>query len=187
MARLFTAIELGEVVREAVVARQAVIAAALRAAGDRDLRLVKPAQLHLTLVFIGEVPEDRVPALTAALADPIPVPPFDLEIGMPGVFPPQGTPRVLWLSVARGASELVRVNDVVATRLEALGIPRERRPYAPHLTIGRWRERAPARLRHAVVPGGSVPADRVEAVTLFRSHLGPGAPEHTPLVRARLT
>jgi RNA 2',3'-cyclic 3'-phosphodiesterase len=186
MARLFTAIELSEAVRSAVAARQAAIMASLRAAGDRDLRLVTPAQLHLTLVFIGEVPDDRVAALSDAIAEDIPLAPFDLEIGMPGIFPPQGTPRVLWLAVARGASELVRVHELVAGRLEARGVPREQRPYQPHLTIGRWRDRAPARLRHALVTGGAVPVQRVEAVTLFRSRLGPGGAEHTPLVRARL-
>lgn len=186
MARLFTAVELSEPVREAVSARQAVIAASLRAAGDRDLRVVKPGQLHLTLVFIGEVPEERVPVLTSTLAEPIPVPPFELEIGLPGVFPADGAPRVLWLAVSRGATELARLHEVVSARLETLGIPRERRPYQPHLTIGRWRDRAPARLRHALVPGGPVPIERVDAVTLFRSRLGPGAPEHTPLARAPL-
>ena len=186
MARLFTAVELSEPVRDAVARRQAIIAASLRAAGDRDLRVVGLGQLHLTLVFIGEVAEERVPMLTSALAEPVPVPPFELEIGSPGVFPTHGPPRVLWLAVTRGAAELARVHEVVSTRLDTIGIPREPRPYQPHLTIGRWRDRAPTRLRHALVPGGPVPIERIDAVTLFRSRLGSGAPEHTALARAPL-
>src|SRR5581483_11051610 len=100
MARLFTAIELAAGTRAAIVSRQAEIAARLRHAGDRDLRLTGAEQLHLTLVFIGEVDEARVPAVAEALAPAIPVTPFAIEFGACGTFPPGGPPRVLWLGVS---------------------------------------------------------------------------------------
>lgn len=186
MARLFTAVELSPPVRAAVVDQQSAIAAAVRAAGDRDLRLVGPAQLHLTLVFIGDVPDERVGGLSAVLADDLALPPFDIDIGAPGVFPPHGPPRVLWLGIERGARELAQLHALLSARLESRGVPRESRPYQPHLTIGRWRDRGPARLRAALPPTVRPVSERVDHVTLFRSHLRPGAPEHIPLVHTRL-
>lgn len=186
MARLFTAIELTDAVRDAVVRRQAAIVSALRMAGDRGLRAVRAPQLHLTLVFIGEVPDAQVPAVTAALGEPVPMPGFDVAFGGPGVFPTEGAPRVLWLGVPQGGRELAAVHDLVVSRLQALGIETERRPFAPHLTLGRWRDRAPARLRMALPQADAPIVQRVMHVTVFQSHLRPGAPEHDPLVRAPL-
>lgn len=186
MTRLFTAIELSAAVRDAVAAEQAQLQAVLRVAGDRNLRPVSAAHLHLTLVFIGEIADAGVPAIVDALSQAIPMPSFEVELRGWGMFPPRGAPRVLWCGVGRGARELTALHEEIAGRLERVGVMREPRAYHPHLTIGRWRDGASPRLRGALPPPVRVATEQVHAVTLFRSVLGAGGPEHTPLARAPL-
>jgi 2'-5' RNA ligase len=183
MARLFTAIELSDDARVRVVGAQEILA---RAAGSGDLRLVKAAQLHLTLVFIGEVDESRIAIITDALTPDIPLDPFEMTIASCGVFPPRGLARVLWLGLSTGGSEVGALYRVVATRLEQVGVRGEPRPFSPHLTIGRWREGHGGARRRALPDIGTVARQTVSAVTLFRSRLSPAGPEHTLLATARL-
>jgi 2'-5' RNA ligase len=186
MVRLFTGVELGARTRGAVVARQAEIAAAIRTAGDRELRMTGPDQLHLTLVFIGETDDAQARTVEAAFGPPIPMAPFTIEFGACGTFPPAGAPRVLWLGISRGAGALSQIHGVVSARLETAGIPPERRPYEPHLTIGRWRNGGLPSLRRALSATPWSVAGQVDYVTLFRSRLLPGGAEHTVIARAPL-
>jgi len=139
--RLFVALNLPPAVREVVWAAAAPL---------RDLQLpvnwVRPDGLHLTLKFLGEVPDAQEPELRAALAQAagsegkggmegasrgIP-----LALGGFGVFPDQRRPRVVWVGVEPvPALELLqhRVEQVFAP----LGFPTEGRPFQPHLTLGR--------------------------------------------------
>jgi 2'-5' RNA ligase len=187
MARLFTAIELSPPVRGAIVERQARIHASLRAAGGGDLRLVPPHQLHLTLVFIGEVDEARVIEIESAAAAPLPIAPFDVLFGECGVFPPRGAPRVLWIGVARGATELTELHRLVCSRVERAGLPRERRPFRPHLTIGRWRDGAPPLDRRVLPTAPWSISQHVDSIALFRSRLLPSGAEHSVIARTSLT
>ena len=187
MARLFTAIELGPQVRDRVATCQAELAHAVRT-GERDtLRLVRSAQLHLTLVFLGEIADDRVPAIVEAMTADLPLPPFDIEFASCGIFPPHGPARVLWLGVGDGASQTRWVFDVVSDRLASVGIARERKPFVPHLTLGRWRDGAAGNPRLLLPTVGTVAVQRVSVVTLFHSRLLPQGPEHRPLAQARLS
>ncbi len=182
MARLFTAIELEPSVRAAVADHQAQCARQLR---DPGFRLVRPSQLHLTLVFMADVDAQRVPALSDVMNLALPCAPFTLAFGGWGVFPPRGPARVLWLGVEYGNAEVQALFDAVTARLASAGIPGERRSFAPHLTLGRWREssRSP---RPNLPPTGTVGVQRVTSVTLFHSRLLPAGSEHTVLARAPL-
>ena len=64
---------------------------------------------------------------------------------------------------------------------------RERRPFAPHLTLGRWRDGAARDPRPLLPKTGAVAVQSVSAVTLFHSRLLSEGPEHRPLVQARLS
>jgi 2'-5' RNA ligase len=186
MARLFTAVELSTTTRDAVVARRAEIAAAIRAVGDRDLRLTPTTQLHLTLAFIGEVDEEHAAGLQRALSSGIEIDPFTVELGACGTFPAGGPARVLWLGVSRGRAELGRIYEILSGRLESVGVARERRPYQPHLTIGRWRAGGHPSIRRALPTNWWVASQLVDHVTLFRSRLLPGGAEHTAIAYAPL-
>jgi 2'-5' RNA ligase len=187
MARLFTAIELGAEVRERIAACQAELASAVSGSRSDRLRLVRAAQLHLTLVFLGEIADARVPAIVDAMTGDLPMPPFEIEFASCGVFPQHGPARVLWLGVGKGAGQTTSLFEMVSERLETAGVRRERRPFAPHLTLGRWRDRAARDPRPVLPDVGVVAVQHIAAVTLFHSRLLPPGPEHRPLARARLS
>src|SRR5262245_12876811 len=136
--RLFTAIELNDEARASIAAEQHRLAARL---ADRSttLRFVRAEHLHLTLVFIGEIPETRAASLIEAMASDIPVAPFQAAFGGLGLFPPRGAPRVLWIGALEGGARIVELHSQVAGRLKRIGVEVEERRFAPHLTLARWR------------------------------------------------
>jgi RNA 2',3'-cyclic 3'-phosphodiesterase len=187
--RLFVGVELDDRVRSAA----GEIAESLkRALGKRvDARWIAPANLHITLWFLGEVEESRVEAITRALDTPFHEGAFDLEIGGAGLFPPSGAPRVLWLGVAAGADPLVRLNQELANRVTPLGFEAERRAYSPHLTIARIKDvprGAPYREIRDAVRKETAGAGRcrIAAVTLFRSRLSPKGAAYEAVLRVPL-
>jgi 2'-5' RNA ligase len=182
--RLFTAIELAPDTKNAVIRQQARLAAEIRARGAA-VRLTPPEQLHLTLVFIGQADEARLRSIVELMTGNIRQAPFELAFGPAGVFPPRGRARILWLGVERGERELIDLQTEVVERLARAGVPREARPYHPHLTIGRWRDDEGP--RGAAFAGAALDAvERVTAVTLFESRLRPSGAEHVPLLRCAL-
>jgi 2'-5' RNA ligase len=215
LARLFVAIELSDTVRQAIAAEQKRIVAVMNAVGVAPgdaVRCVRPDHLHVTLAFIGEVAEPRAAAIIEAWAEPLPAAPFDLEFGAAGVFPGHGAPRVLWLGITSGAEQAGVAEQLVAARLEAIGIVLEKKAFHPHVTLARWRrglrtgrtgrgkretperpERGGGLPRAADVRrviasqrGGSIACLAVGEVTLFQSRLSSTGSTYTPLARARL-
>ena len=112
------------------------------------------------------------------------VPPFDLALGGPGVFPAERNARVLWLAVAEGGGESARLAAAVERELAVAGFAPVDRPFAPHLTIGRLRAPVkPRKLAMALAEHGHcrTPATRIERLTLYQSHLRPQGAEHVPI------
>lgn len=184
--RLFVAIDLSDEVRRAVAAEQKRIARIL-APGDTSLKWVRPEHLHLTLAFIGNVEEPDAAPIVDAMAQPIGTDSFGVAFGGPGVFPPRGAPRVLWLGLAAGAAEVIEIQRVVVNRLGAAHAALDRRLFHPHLTLARWRSSRVAVARQAMAAdrGATTPRMAVDAATLYRSRLTPTGPTYTPLARAR--
>src|SRR6185503_2547237 len=141
MPRLFVALEIGSTAQGRIADEQKRLAETIRGGG---LRWTKYDQLHITLVFIGQLSDERAAAIVHAMRDPLPHPPFRCALGGIGAFPPRGAPRALWIGVKTGADEIVRVQFETAGRLETLGVERERRPFSPHLTLARWRDSRPS-------------------------------------------
>ena len=185
--RLFVAIDLDAAARQAIADEQKRL---MRAFGrtDRSLRWIQPDQMHLTLVFIGNVEDPRAEKIVDTMRADIAVPPFTIAFGGTGVFPPHGAPSVLWLGVSRGTLEAVELQRTVADRLEKVGVARERRPYHPHLTLARWRTSRPSDRQRVVEAGRDADVARVEvgAVVLYRSHLSPAGPTYAVLTSASL-
>ena len=132
--RLFVALELDEAVRARITAllRQLEPAA-------RQVKWVKPQSLHLSLKFIGEQPEDRLPALVEALAG-VPAPgPLELGFRGLGCFPNERHPRVFWVGLLAPPA-LGQLATGVERALAPLGIEPAQRPFSPHLTLGRLRQ-----------------------------------------------
>ena len=203
--RLFVAIELPPAVAESAASLGRVMKDRVgRSAPRARVTWVAPDRMHLTVRFIGGVDDARVPQLVTALAEPFATGAFDVALGEPGVFlsrgkpfgSAQGTPfgsahgkpQVLWLALRTGVDALQRLEQEVSGRLDGLGIPRENRPFRPHLTLGRVRE--PAGLRASAlteaITGPASARGRVDAITLFESRLSPKGPTYIALQRTPL-
>jgi RNA 2',3'-cyclic 3'-phosphodiesterase len=186
--RLFTAVELGESVRAEAGALSAELRErAGRTAPSARVTWVPDDRMHLTLRFIGEVDDARAEGILRALREPLPVAPFAISFGDLGAFPPKGAPRVIWIGVTDGRDAAVRTESAISDRLHALGVPREDRPYRPHLTLARVREAAG--LRASTLFAGlevRLGQARVDAITLFQSRLSPKGPSYTVLERTPL-
>jgi RNA 2',3'-cyclic 3'-phosphodiesterase len=180
--RCFVAVDLSPDVRDAIAHAQAGVRAA---AARADVRWVDPAQLHLTLKFLGAVPDDRVPAVSRALEAAVaPTPPIALAAAGLGGFPSLGRPRVLWAGVAAGASELALLADAVDRALVPLGFPPESRPFRGHLTIGRVRSPRGGRALAAAVEAARAPAFgawTAAEVVLYESRLRPTGAVYAPV------
>jgi 2'-5' RNA ligase len=183
--RLFVAIDLTEEARAALAAVGRRIIERIDRRGS--LRVVRPEQLHLTLVFIGEVDEPRAAAITESLRRPFDQAPFDLSFGGVGVFPGRGAPRVLWVGVVAGADGAMQLQRLVGERLQEVGIEPDSRPFSPHLTIGRWREGRPSDARRVLAEHvGVVARVHVKMTTLYQSVLSPHGSVYRPLAEAPL-
>jgi len=182
-ARLFVAIDLSEEARDIIAREQERIRARVPAA----LRFVPAPQLHLTLAFMAAVDRPHVPAIEACIGAQFDVRPFRVRFAGLGVLPPRGRPRVLYMTCAEGADEVMALQRVVADRLEQVGVRRERRPFRPHLTIARWREGGVTDRRLVSSHGVDAMAEqRVTAVTLYDSRLSRTGAVHRALVRGKL-
>jgi 2'-5' RNA ligase len=185
--RLFVAVDLSDAARRALAAEQKRIAAALGSSAG-GLRWVNADVAHLTLVFLGNVDDRRVPALVEAIGRDVMQAPFEMVVEGLGVFPPQRAPRVLWLGVTGGAAELIQLQGDLARRIAALGYPREDRAFHPHLTLGRWKASRPAdrdRVLKLAHPGEST-RTAIDRATLYQSRLSPSGSAYTALAHASL-
>jgi 2'-5' RNA ligase len=151
----------------------------------REVAWVAPANLHVTLKFLGQVDEGRVGALVEALGRAAAESaPFALALAGLGAFPSVTRPRVLWAGATDGAPALASLAARVDGALADLGVERETRAFTAHVTLGRVR--APGRnpaLAAALAAAAATPFGRVavERIALMRSDLGPKGARHTPL------
>jgi RNA 2',3'-cyclic 3'-phosphodiesterase len=175
--RLFTGIDLSEEIIERL---------------ERLLMHVRPIahlkwspvyNLHLTLKFIGEWPEQKLPQLDGALRSIPPRPAFPAEVKGVGWYPNAHHPRVFWVAVHGGEPLLSLVGDIEAA-LAPLGIAREVREFSAHLTLARIKDPVPLQpLRNAIahmesLEFGSFTPDRF---FLYRSQPGSAGSIYTRL------
>jgi len=154
-----------------------------------DVRWVSSGNLHVTLKFLGEVPEARVDAARAALSRCAGLrPPFDVTARGLGTFPNLRRARVLWVGLA--GPDLSNLAREVDEALAGEGFNREARPVVPHVTVGRVRSpRGWERVLAAMQPywEDSFGESRVDEIVLYRSELRPQGPRYTALERVPLT
>jgi len=187
--RLFVALEPAEPVRRRVAALQAELRRAAGAAAA-EIRWVEPANVHLTLQFLGAVPAERVAAVEAALAAAAAAGrPLALEVKGAGAFPSARRARVVWLGLGGDAGTLAALAAEVGRRLAPLGYAPEERPFSPHLTLGRARDgRGAPGLAGALAAVSTADgvAWRAAELVLFESHLSPKGPRYEAAARLPL-
>ncbi|WP_242361955.1 MULTISPECIES: RNA 2',3'-cyclic phosphodiesterase [Anaeromyxobacter] len=187
--RLFVALEPTDLVRRRIAATAAHLRRSAGRAAD-DVRWVVPENVHLTLQFLGAVPEPRVEAVADAVrAAAAGSHPLALEVHNAGGFPNARRPRVVWAGIQGDVAALGALVQDLGRRLAPLGFAPEARPFSPHLTLGRARD-----VRGAPGLGGALAeaaqgdgvAWRAGELVLFESHLSPKGPRYEAIVRAPL-
>ncbi len=147
-------------------------------------RWAKPAQLHLTLRFFGNVTRGALPDLEAAIrAGAAGHAPFALRTADLGMFGSARRPRVLWLGLAGDVEALGVLHQAIDDACAPLGFARETRPFHPHLTLGRvkpGRQPSPPDWLEAIASPPTV-GWTVDAVHLYESTLHPAGSRHTIL------
>jgi 2'-5' RNA ligase len=176
--RLFLAVELPENVKEILHRGLGTL--------KRDqppARWVRPEGLHVTLKFLGELPEGAVAELQDAIPKVFaPLAPVEVRLGGGGFFPSEHRPRVAW--VGGGAPGLESWAAALEAVGEQFGVERERRPFSLHLTLARierpWGAQA---VEHFKIQTGKwlFAPFVASAVTLFKSDLLPGGAAYTAL------
>lgn len=181
--RLFISVELPEAWRDAARAARA----ALERQVEAPLRWVDPRLMHLTLRFLGEVPEEEVSRLRNALDG---VPPVDVQLALKQAGPnvPASRTAVVWLAIGGDGDGLRALADRVEA-VVSIGFEPEQRPFRPHVTLARVDRRASGGRRRTVaeaverLPAPSPSPFTAHAVALVRSHLGRGGPRYEVLSR----
>lgn len=172
--RLFVALDLPHQVKDELARAVETLQEVLPGA-----RWVPRENLHLTLAFLGEVPDERLRAISSAVGEAAGgLVDFSTHLEGIGGFPSARRARVVWAGLADPAGGIAGMAEVVASALEPLGFVREERALTAHVTLARLR--APR-----LLPPVAVDLDRtpfpVERLTLFRSRLGRPAPRYEAL------
>lgn len=134
--RLFTGLSLTPEVREHVSSIVSELSERVE-----GVRWIPEENFHVTLKFIGPCPEERVPCVVDAMRRASRHLPLYLEIGGVGTFPSLGSARVVWVGACDLEGRIEKIYNVIDRGAEKCGIPRERRRYKPHVTVGRCRKK----------------------------------------------
>ncbi|MCZ2110392.1 MAG: RNA 2',3'-cyclic phosphodiesterase [Dehalococcoidia bacterium] len=173
--RLFVACEVPDDVKRAI----SEVIESLRGRSNNAVRWIKPEGVHVTLKFLGEVPVKKLPAVKLAIQEAVVGhSPFELEFSNIGTFGGREGLRLMWVGVAGDVLRLEALVRAVNAALAVVGFEPERRPFRPHLTLGRVRDEVPTRQRAEIeveVGKTDVPATswRTSQVSLMRSKFTP--------------
>ncbi len=169
--RLFIAIDLPDATRQLVAALDPRI---------RGVRWTEPAQMHLTLAFLGDVSEEAELELREKLKA-IEFGAFFLSVAGVGTFGTKGAPKIIWIGLGKTHPHLFQVHKRVHEAALAVGMEPELRPWHPHITVARCRDVSAQTIRNFLKTHGDFDAGetRVDAFHLYSSKLTPAGPIHT--------
>ena len=171
--RLFVACEVPDDVRETI----GETIEGLRKKSGAAVRWIRADGVHVTLKFLGEVPVKKLPAVKLAIQEAVVGhAPFELEFSNIGTFGGREGLRLMWVGIAGDVLRLEALVRAVNAALAVVGFEPERRPFRPHLTLGRVRDEISTRHRAEIevaVGKSTVPpvSWRTAQVSLMRSRL----------------
>ena len=168
--RLFVAIELPESTKRLLVDLDPQI---------HGVRWLDAEQMHLTLGFFADVPEDvdlKLPEKLSAIVFGA----FFLPIIGVGTFPPKGPPKIIWIGVGRGHPHLFQLHKRVQEAALGAGLEPELRSFHPHVTLARCQRISPQSVRKFLKSNVDLDAGmiRVDSFHLYSSKLTPAGPIH---------
>jgi RNA 2',3'-cyclic 3'-phosphodiesterase len=134
--RLFVAFDIPDTIRDLITATVRDFQSAIEGA-----RWVKPENLHLTLKFIGYYEREKLEILESRIRDIAGKgEAFTVCFGKPGAFPSPRRARVLWIGISQGSMTAGRLAEKLNARLEKVGVKKEDRAFAGHLTLARLKQ-----------------------------------------------
>ena len=151
-----------------------------------DVRWVKELNMHLTMIFLGDIrTEDIEPVKEACKKICGSYGPFSVSLNGMGCFPHSRSPRVLWIGLEGDMARLTEFRNTLQKPLAPFGVREEKRPFRPHLTLGRFRKSRnmggvleDILKKHQDVKSPECVLDRL---TFFKSTLKPGGAAYTKL------
>ncbi len=154
-----------------------------------SMKLVEPENLHITIRFIGEVPNYIVDDIRSHVIARLRFKPFTLRLSGVGAFPSPSNARVVWIGVAQGFEELKAIRDQVDSMLRDIGVALEPEEFSPHVTIARLKERGhPAIVRFlADFANYEAGEQEVNVVRLKKSILTPRGPIYETIAEAKVS
>ncbi|MEO0081949.1 MAG: RNA 2',3'-cyclic phosphodiesterase [candidate division WOR-3 bacterium] len=177
--RAFVAVEISDRVRDQI----RLLLESLKvdpSARVSSVRWVRPEQMHLTLAFLGEVSLDFIESakqrLAAVSSDQAS---FVCKLKGLGAFPSLGRARVVWTGVEEGNEQLKQLYGAVVRELAKVGYEPEKRPFSPHLTLGRLK--IPADVRQMCETRFESERFGIDRLVLFQSILRPVGAEYVKL------
>ncbi len=151
-----------------------------------DLRWVKPDNIHLTVVFMGNVSEDKVQPIGETVKEVCArFEPFDARPETLGFFGSRRHPRVLWIGLYGDIKPMGHFRNALQKKLKPFGIKTEKRPFRPHLTLGRFKKGARPwpHLDQMISEYSNLKGQSCSLgeLVLFKSDLKPGGAVYTKL------
>jgi len=150
----------------------------LRLGSQAPAKWVDANSVHLTLKFLGNIDRSMADKITVALDEAVRgIHPFRLALGGLGVFPNERRVQVVWVGLTGDVEHLSHLQQRVESSLATLGFAKETRPFTPHLTLARLRDRATPderqRLGQLVVRTDTTTGHslEVDSIHLMRSQL----------------
>jgi 2'-5' RNA ligase len=178
--RAFIAVDLGREIKQQLEDMQRKLKK-----WHANIRWVRPRNMHLTLAFLGNIPVDIVPPLSAALDTAFDgIKPLEIEAACTGTFGPKKQPRVLWVGISESAA-LTQLRDCAVKAVLEAGIEYEAKKYTPHPTLGRvkgWDKHIDTTLaKLEEYQEATFGTNRIDSVELYQSELKPTGAEYTVL------
>lgn len=179
--RSFLAFELPPDIKNEV----ARISASLQKSG-LDAGWVKPANIHLTMVFLGDMAERDMPAIISSIDNAMEdTTPFETGLSGMGLFPDIRRPRVIWLGLNGDMERLSALRDRLQAPLAVFGVEQEKRAFTPHLTLARFRRglKDATLLKKLIDKYSDIsgPEGMLDDLVLFKSELRQGGSVYTKI------
>jgi RNA 2',3'-cyclic 3'-phosphodiesterase len=186
--RVFIALELPSQVQNALYERASALH---KTSPSGAVRWVAADAMHLTLKFLGDTPQAQIPAINAAVETALAgLEPLTLAAQGIGCFPDLSHPKVVWAGLEGDLSELKTLRDRIEMYVSPLGYPTEKRPFRPHLTLGRVKDEDKAvgeAVQKAQSQIGEIANWQSRHVSVIQSRLTPSGAVYTPLVKFQLS
>lgn len=160
---------------------------------NADVKWVKKENIHLTLKFLGEIEDKKIGEITKIidnLSSKMPV--FQLELSTLAAFPKKEYPRVIWVGLAKGGTQIKQMAEELNNAISRLGLPKEPRPFSSHITLGRVKSSLNKKqlIEQLNYLEGNFPKPtlslKIDKLTLFKSTLTPTGPIYEVLYERNL-